>query len=56
MEINWTEDRIMEVYPDLEGDYLDQVDECIKIGLECVDIDQNKRPSIDQIVNRLNGQ
>jgi len=46
----WQEDRIMSEYPDLEEETFEQVKFCIKIGLQCVEIDENKRPSIVKIV------
>lgn len=53
---NWTLEKIMSEYPELEDDGLNQVETCIKIGLRCVEIDQNKRPSIDAIIKELSGQ
>ncbi|OQU83239.1 hypothetical protein SORBI_3005G094900 [Sorghum bicolor] len=40
----------------LDAGSLQEVRTCIKIGLKCVDIDQNKRPSIVEIVDKLNGR
>jgi len=46
----------MSEYPELEEDGLSQVEECIKIGLRCVELDQRDRPSIQEIINDLSGQ
>jgi hypothetical protein len=44
----------MSEYIELEEHGFDQVEACINIGLQCVEIDQKKRPSIENIVNMLN--
>jgi len=59
LKANWIQEQqmseqIMSQYPDLADHAIDQLEACIKIGLECVEIDQKKRPSIENIVNRLN--
>ncbi|KAE8811841.1 Cysteine-rich receptor-like protein kinase 10 [Hordeum vulgare] len=51
---NWTLEKIMSEYIELEEHAFDQVEACINIGLQCVEIDQKKRPSIETIVNMLN--
>ncbi|KQJ93969.1 hypothetical protein BRADI_3g07790v3 [Brachypodium distachyon] len=51
----WTFDHIVSVHPSLSADYLQEITTCIDIGLECVEIDRQKRPSIENIVDRLNG-
>lgn len=51
---NWTPEQIMSEYTDLEDHYVDQVEACINIGLQCVEIDQHKRPTIQKIVNMIN--
>jgi len=51
---NWTLEEIMSVYSELEEHEVHQVAGCIKIGLQCVEIDQNKRPSIENILVMLN--
>ncbi|VAH24518.1 unnamed protein product [Triticum turgidum subsp. durum] len=50
---NWTMEKIMSEYTLLEEQGLNQVQACIDIALQCVEIDQDKRPSIDYILNRL---
>ncbi|KAM0838710.1 hypothetical protein ACQ4PT_060797 [Festuca glaucescens] len=52
---NWKEQRIASEYPSLEADCLQQVKKCIEIGLECVQIEGQKRPSIQTIIDKLNG-
>lgn len=51
---NWTLEKIMCEYIELEEHGFNQVEACINIGLQCVEIDQKKRPSIENIVNMLN--
>uniref|UniRef100_R7WEG5 non-specific serine/threonine protein kinase n=1 Tax=Aegilops tauschii TaxID=37682 RepID=R7WEG5_AEGTA len=53
---NWKEQRIASEYPLLDADGLQQVKKCIEIGLECVEIDRLKRPSIETILDKLNGR
>uniref|UniRef100_K3ZJF1 NB-ARC domain-containing protein n=1 Tax=Setaria italica TaxID=4555 RepID=K3ZJF1_SETIT len=54
---HWTTNEIIKCnYPLLDSDDLQQVKACIVIGLNCVEPDQNKRPSIVDIVNKLNGE
>ncbi|VAH93676.1 unnamed protein product [Triticum turgidum subsp. durum] len=53
---NWKEQRIASEYPLLDVDGLQQVKKCIEIGLECVEIDRLKRPSIETILDKLNGR
>ena len=50
----WTAEHIASVYSSLDSERLHQVHTCIKTGLECMQIDQKNRPSIDEIVDRLN--
>ncbi|KAF7111818.1 hypothetical protein CFC21_111781 [Triticum aestivum] len=50
----WTAEHIASVYSSLDSECLHQVHTCIKTGLECMQIDQKNRPSIDVIVDRLN--
>uniref|UniRef100_A0ACD5WBP8 Uncharacterized protein n=2 Tax=Avena sativa TaxID=4498 RepID=A0ACD5WBP8_AVESA len=52
---NWTQQYILSQCPHLDADRLQQVKTCIEIGLECVEIDRQKRPSIEKILDRLNG-
>ncbi|KQJ88899.1 cysteine-rich receptor-like protein kinase 25 [Brachypodium distachyon] len=52
----WTELHIATRYPSLNADRLQQVKRCIQIGLECVEIDRQKRPAIENIVDKLNGR
>ncbi|XP_006656447.1 putative receptor-like protein kinase At4g00960 isoform X1 [Oryza brachyantha] len=51
---NWNLEQIMVKYPELDADGISQVENCIRIGLQCVDIDQESRPTINEIVNMLN--
>lgn len=50
----WTAEHIASEYSSLDSERLHQVHTCIKTGLECVQIDLKNRPSIDEIVDRLN--
>ncbi|KXG28191.1 cysteine-rich receptor-like protein kinase 25 isoform X2 [Sorghum bicolor] len=52
----WTDEHIASKHSALDAGSLQEVRTCIKIGLKCVDIDQNKRPSIVEIVDELNGR
>ncbi|XP_066336916.1 cysteine-rich receptor-like protein kinase 40 isoform X1 [Miscanthus floridulus] len=54
---NWkTDEQIMYKHPLLDPNGLQQVKACIIIGLKCVEADRNKRPSIADIVDKLNGK
>jgi len=54
---NWqTDEQIINKYPSLNHNGLQQVRACIVIGLKCVEADRNKRPSIVDIVLKLNGK
>ncbi|PUZ44320.1 hypothetical protein GQ55_8G078800 [Panicum hallii var. hallii] len=54
---NWkTDEQIIYKYPSLDPNGLQQVRACIVIGLKCVEADRNRRPSIMDIVNKLNGK
>lgn len=44
---------IRSMYPSLELGSLRQVELCIKIGLFCVDMDPNKRPTASKIIDML---
>ncbi|KAM0856670.1 hypothetical protein ACQ4PT_048974 [Festuca glaucescens] len=52
----WTDGHIASKYPRLNPNDLLEVKVCIKIGLECVQIDRKSRPSIEKIVERLDGR
>ncbi|KAM0904999.1 hypothetical protein ACQ4PT_017641 [Festuca glaucescens] len=52
----WTDGYIASMYSQFHGNDLQEVKVCIEIGLECVQIDRKKRPSIENIVGRLNGR
>lgn len=52
----WTDEHIASKHSALDAVSLQEVRTCIEIGLKCVDIDQNKRPSIVEIVDKLNGR
>ncbi|KAM3410925.1 hypothetical protein ACQJBY_002877 [Aegilops geniculata] len=49
----WTDEHIWSEYSSLDADCLQQMKTCIKIGLECVEIDRRKRPSIEKIKDEL---
>ncbi|KAF8730689.1 hypothetical protein HU200_016548 [Digitaria exilis] len=51
----WTNEHIASVYSKLDPVSLQEVRTCIEIALKCVVVDQNKRPSIVEIVEELNG-
>ncbi|CAM0947437.1 unnamed protein product [Alopecurus aequalis] len=51
----WTYDHIVSVHPTEDAISLQQIKACIEIGLECVEIDRKKRPSMETIVNRISG-
>ncbi|XP_037472105.1 tyrosine-protein kinase JAK2-like isoform X2 [Triticum dicoccoides] len=51
---NWNFWRIASEYGSLGPDCLEQIKACIDIGLECVEIDRRKRPSIEKIMDTLN--
>jgi len=51
---HWTAEHIAATYRPFDAECLHQVHVCIKTGLECVQIDERNRPSIDVIVDRLN--
>ncbi|XBH83639.1 hypothetical protein VPH35_072009 [Triticum aestivum] len=53
---NWTDGRIASRYSMLKANDLQEIKVCIKIGLECVQIDRKKRPSIEKVVQRLDGR
>ena len=54
---NWqTDEQIINKYPSLNHNGLQQVRACIVIGLKCVEADRNKRPSIVDFVDKLNGK
>jgi hypothetical protein len=54
---NWkTDEQIIRKYPKLDPNVLQQVKACIAIGLKCVEADRKKRPSVVDIVDRLNGK
>jgi len=49
-------DFVISKYPTLCPDDLMEVQACIDIGLRCVEVDQYRRPSIVEIVDRLQGR
>nr|CAB3490961.1 unnamed protein product [Digitaria exilis] len=51
----WTNEHIASVYSELDPVSLQEVRTCIEIALKCVVVDQNKRPSIAEIVDEING-
>ncbi|XP_066339703.1 receptor like protein kinase S.2-like isoform X3 [Miscanthus floridulus] len=54
---NWkTDEQIIYRYPLLDANGLQQVKACILIAMKCVEPDRNKRPSIVDIVDKLNGK
>lgn len=52
----WTDEHIASKYSSLNAERLQEVKACIQIGLECVDVSQKNRPSIEEIVERLDGK
>ncbi|KAF7048052.1 hypothetical protein CFC21_056869 [Triticum aestivum] len=53
---NWTEGHIASRYSKLNANGLQEVKVSIEIGLDCVRIDRKSRPSIESIVQRLDGR
>ncbi|CAO2143823.1 unnamed protein product [Urochloa humidicola] len=54
---NWkTDEQIIYKYPSLDTNGLQQVKACIVIGLKCVEAERSRRPSIVDIVKKLNGK
>jgi len=51
----WTQEYIATKYIMLRADRIFEVRACIEIGLECVQFEPKVRPSIERIVDRLNG-
>ncbi|CAL4981576.1 unnamed protein product [Urochloa decumbens] len=51
-----TDEQIIHKYPSLGPNGLQQVRACIVIGLKCVEVDRSKRPTIVDIVDKLNGK
>lgn len=52
----WRYEHIASKYSTLDACSLQEVKKCIEIGLECVEADRNRRPSISEIVDRLYGR
>ncbi|KAK3121034.1 hypothetical protein QOZ80_8BG0645030 [Eleusine coracana subsp. coracana] len=51
---NWNRvDQITARYPLLDANGLQQVKTCIEIGLCCVELDRDRRPSIVDIINKI---
>ncbi|KAF7103768.1 hypothetical protein CFC21_104721 [Triticum aestivum] len=53
---NWTDDYIASKHHSLGADSLHQIKVCILVGLKCVDTDRKMRPSIQWIVDMLEGR
>jgi len=53
---NWTDHHITSMYASFDADRLQQIEMCIEIGLQCVEHERKKRPSIVDIVDKLNGK
>ncbi|KAM3213897.1 hypothetical protein ACQJBY_066371 [Aegilops geniculata] len=53
---NWTDDYIASKHHSLGADSLHQIKVCISFGLKCVDTDRKMRPSIQCIVDMLEGR
>lgn len=51
----WKQENIPSKYSLLDSERLKQVKRCIDIGMECVNIDRKLRPTIEKIVDMLNG-
>ena len=57
MRQDWKkDDDIICKYPSLTDFALDQVKACIVVALKCLEADPNKRPSIEDIIDKLNGK
>ncbi|KAL6868111.1 hypothetical protein ACP4OV_014956 [Aristida adscensionis] len=52
----WTNERIASKYSSLNSDGLQQVKTCIETGLKCADLDPKKRPTIVEVLDKLNGR
>ncbi|CAN6371456.1 unnamed protein product [Urochloa humidicola] len=54
---SWTKmPQIASNYPTLEANYLQQVKRCIDIGLHCVSTNPTERPSVGEIIDRLDAK
>ncbi|KAF7033658.1 hypothetical protein CFC21_044744 [Triticum aestivum] len=51
----WTREHIASLYSSSPPQHLHEVEACIEIGLKCTSIDRRSRPSIEEIVETLNG-
>jgi disease resistance protein RPM1 len=51
---HWTFEYILLNYPSVDANSLEQIKACIETGLKCVEVDQMKRPSIADIIRKLN--
>ncbi|GJN06650.1 hypothetical protein PR202_ga24403 [Eleusine coracana subsp. coracana] len=52
----WTLPQITSTYAAFDARRLQEVKICIQIGLECVEVERKERPSIVNIIDRLNGK
>ncbi|KAL6660742.1 hypothetical protein ACP70R_001777 [Stipagrostis hirtigluma subsp. patula] len=52
----WMDQHIASKYSSLDSDALQQVKTCIEIGLKCADLDPKKRPTIVEVLDKLNGR
>lgn len=52
----WTPQHITTKYSLLDSPHLQEVNKCISIGIKCVEIDPTIRPSINDIVDELEGR
>jgi len=43
-------------YPSLEEQHMLQVKRCIDLGLNCVETDPKKRPTVGSIIGKLEGK
>ncbi|GJN06651.1 hypothetical protein PR202_ga24404 [Eleusine coracana subsp. coracana] len=52
----WTDHKITSMYASLGAGHLQEIKRCIEIGLQCVEVDRKKRPTIKEIIDKLNGK
>ncbi|CAD6257401.1 unnamed protein product [Miscanthus lutarioriparius] len=51
---SWTDGHISSKYTSFDPDRLQQIKMCVEIGLQCVEHERKMRPSIADIVEKLN--
>ncbi|RCV05987.1 hypothetical protein SETIT_1G126900v2, partial [Setaria italica] len=53
---NWADRHITSKYASFDANRLQQIEMCVEIGLQCVDHERKKRPSIVDILDKLDGK